>query len=594
MTQAVFLYNKSNPYGIAEDVKVFEDVLRKVDLGFTKVRHSDPLEKAVLCDIAFHFEIPIYSYFPWARKNVLVINPEWWEDGWDAYLAHADLLIFKCETDRTYFMDLKNVSVPSTTIPWTTPVTPDDFKRFPASTEHTTGCLWLLGGSRNKRAAAEKILPLWKESFPDVDVYTTTPLTLDTNSLAKNITIHVQDLPEETRRNLQHLYPCHLIFSQAEALGMAALEAQAAGAYVIGNALPVYSELFSDIPLAPSTLKALKAGQMDSFENITSEDIQNLLQNFLKTDLVTFRKQQKEKATERFKNFVKATQSLFKVILNQPPKYNIRTLPPVLTDSECPPISIVTLMYNRRKFVDLAFHNLLLTDYPKDKIEWIVVEDSDKVEEQASDKIMKFGRECQPMCLTYIPLEKKTPIGEKRNIACKRAQHDIILMMDDDDHYPVPSFRYRVAWLLKHPSQPKCTVATTIACYDLLKGTSAVNTPPFTLGLKERVSEATLTFYKKFWEQQQFPSENMSEGDGFLQGREKEVLELQPQQIIVAMSHSNNSSSRRIPPGPSGQPSCFWGFPKEFLIFLHRLAGVEIEEDTSNPNSNKSKNKNKK
>jgi hypothetical protein len=162
-------------------------------------------------------------------------------------------------------------------------------------------------------------------------------------------------------------------------------------------------------------------------------------------------------------------------------------------------------------------------------------------------------------------------------------------MMDDDDHYPVPSFRYRVAWLLKHPSQPKCTVATTIACYDLLKGTSAVNTPPFTLGLKERVSEATLTFYKSFWEQQQFPSANMAEGDGFLQGREKDVLELQPQQIIVAMSHGTNSSSRRIPPGPSGQPSCFWGFPKEFLIFLHRLAGVEIEEDTSKPETNKNK-----
>lgn len=603
MIQPVFLYNKSNPYGIAEDVKVFEDVLKKAfkeaNIAFNKVRHSDPLEKPILCDIAFHFEIPVYSYFPWARKNVLIVNPEWWESGWDAYLHHTDLLIFKCEADRKYFVEQKNYTGNSITLPWTTPVTPDDFKRFPCSTEHTTGCLWFLGGSHNKRAAAEKILPLWKSSFPEIDVYTTTPLTLDTNTLSKNVTIHVQDVPEETRRSLQHLYPCHFIFSQAEALGMVALEAEAAGAYVIGNALPVYSELFPETslstgqgstkvsPLSPSNLQPLKGGRMDTFEHITSEVLQNLFQDYYKTDLTVFRKQQKEKSIQRFKQFVSETKSFLQSFMGQEPKYNLRTLPPVLSDSECPPISIVTLMYNRRKFVDLAFHNLLLTDYPKDKIEWIVVEDSDKVEEQASDKIVKFGRECQPMSLTYIPLEKKTPIGEKRNIACKRAQNSIILMMDDDDHYPVQSFRYRVAWLLKHPSQPKCTVATTIACYDLLKGTSAVNTPPFTLGLKERISEATLTFYKSFWEEQQFPSANMAEGDGFLHGREKDVLELQPQQIIVAMSHGTNSSSRRIPPGPSGQPSCFWGFPKEFLIFLHRLAGVEIEEDTSKPNKPK-------
>jgi hypothetical protein len=121
-----------------------------------------------------------------------------------------------------------------------------------------------------------------------------------------------------------------------------------------------------------------------------------------------------------------------------------------------------------------------------------------------------------------------------------------------------------------------------------MKGTSAVNTPPFTLGLKERVSEATLAFRKKFWEEKPFPTVNIAEGEGFLEGREGRVLELQPQQIIVAMSHGGNTSSRRIPPGPSGKPSCFWGFPKEFLIFLHKLAGVQIEEEKESSSSRRS------
>ena len=46
-----------------------------------------------------------------------------------------------------------------------------------------------------------------------------------------------------------------------------------------------------------------------------------------------------------------------------------------------------------------------------------------------------------------------------------------------------------------------------------------------------------------------------------------------PQQIIVAFSHGGNKSSRRIPPE---NPACFWGFPKEYLIFIHKLADVNL------------------
>jgi hypothetical protein len=198
------------------------------------------------------------------------------------------------------------------------------------------------------------------------------------------------------------------------------------------------------------------------------------------------------------------------------------------------------------------------------------------------------------MSVSYIPCDKKKTIGEKRNEAVLRAQHDIVLMMDDDDHYPETSFRRRVAWLLKHPWKPKATVCTTIACYDLMRGTSSVNIPPFTLPTCQRISEATLTFYKSWWEERQFPTDAaIAEGEAFLAGRESDCLELPPQHILVAMTHGKNSSSRRAP-STDAKPSCFWGFPKEFLIFLHGLAGVQVEEDTSKPAATDSKKKEKK
>ena len=168
-------------------------------------------------------------------------------------------------------------------------------------------------------------------------------------------------------------------------------------------------------------------------------------------------------------------------------------------------------------------------------------------------------------------------MAKKRNTGIQKASNSIVLFMDDDDHYPITSFRRRVAWLINHPMQMRALACTTIACYDLIKGISAVNTPPFELPLGQRISEATLTFYKSWALEQLFDSSvQVGEGETFIKGRESDVMEIPPQQIIVAFSHGKNTSSRRIPSDSSVAPSCFWGFPKEYLTFIHKLAGVTV------------------
>ena len=588
MKKATLIYNKANTYGIHSDVQVIEKCLK----GFS-VKHADPLEPAQSCDLAVHVEVPFYGWMPWATRNVFLVNPEWWEAGWNSYLEHCDALIFKCSADKETFYGLypEAAAVRFYTLPWTTPVVQADFSKFPASTSADVGFLWLLGASKNKREAAKKVIPLWDASWPPLTVYTTTDLGLE-GELASSVRIHVKDLDVAMRRQLQAFYPGHVIFSAAEAFCMAAHEGQAAGAFLLGNALPTYVEAFQTNPavhLVPASLEPLNAGMHDSFAGLTASSLAEGIQAFLAADLTEVRKTQKARAiTSAGFSAVMIGEAFAKIMGSSSAAPAASATPPLpqgqpklgIAES-CPPISIVTLLHNRRRFVDLCLHNLLITDYPKDKIEWVVVEDSDIVEEQAADKVLKFGRGCAPMSVSYIPLEKKNvPIGSMRNKAIKMAQHDIILFMDDDDHYPPTSFSKRVAWLVAHPWQPKAVACTTIACYDLIRGTSAVNTPPWTLPLRQRISEATLTFYKSWWEAKKFPKVSMAEGEGFLEGRESDVLELPPQQMIVAMSHGKNTSGRRIP--PSGQePSCFWGFPKEFLVFLHKLAGVDVSEATA-------------
>lgn len=579
--QVTVVFNKSNHFGLERDAEILQTAWRKVA---GKIRFADPLEPPVLSDVLVHLEVPSYGWMPWGRMNVLVVNPEWWEDAWNPFLFRFDALFFKTQADRETFLTTHQEHLAehtqSFTIPW---MTNKVFKPLTTIKPKPTA-LWLLGASVNKRAAAQHVLPLWKEDWPSLDVYTTQPLDLSGAVLASSVRLHVEDLSEEERDSLQLGRSLHVILSRSEALGLAAAEGQLAGAFLLGNQLPSYTDLVGESVysyLVPADLVPLKAGVQDTFTYLTQEALQKGIDTFRGSDLVEGRQAQQTSAKARWKAcdaaLLSAAESLVKGERMAAQKKVMRTLPPVLSADEVPHISIVTLLYNRRKFVDLAMHNLLITNYPKDKIEWIVVEDSDKVEEQASDKIIKFGREAAPMSVSYIPLAKKTPIGKKRNIGIEKAQHDIVLMMDDDDHYPPTSFMRRVSWLIKHPWAPQCVAATTIACYDLMKGTSAVNTPPWSLPLKQRISEATLCFRKSWWAAQKFPEVPMAEGEGLLEGREGDVVELAPQQIIVAMSHGLNSSSRKIPPGPSGKPSCFWGFPKEFLTFLHGLVGVQIE-----------------
>ena len=557
--KTVVIYNKANEFGLRQDSLLIQASI--------PCELKDPLEPAAPCDLAIHLEVPYYGWMALAHVNAFVVNPEWWEEAWNPYLKRADYLLFKCQEDMDRFLEAHTYAGNAVVIPWSSLPLPPTNMSFEPKAE----CLWLLGASVNKREAALKILPLWEPQWPHLHVYTTASLPLP--PLANNVNVHVEDLSTKRRQTLQASYGCHLIFSASEALCMSAMEGESCGAFLLGNSLPTYVENFgsaSNAFLTQSTLVPYKAGVKDTFDTIES-DLPKCIQQFLFSLSTTAERKMCaiERAATRLRKFKNTLTSLFSGLASAEVS-NIR----FLSDEELPKISIVTLTYNRKKFLDLAFHNILVTDYPKDKIEWVIVDDSDDPGQQASDKIIKFGRENGPLTMTYIPLAKRT-IGRKRNVGIFRAEHPIILFMDDDDHYPPSSFRRRVSSLLTHPWKPEAVVCTTIACYDLQHGISAVNTPPWNLGLSKRVSEATLTFYKSFWEAKNFPKVNMAEGDEFIEGRVESVLEIPPQQIIVAMSHGANSTTRRFPTG--GAPSCFWGFPKEFLVFLHGLVDVQVE-----------------
>ena len=568
------IYNRSNTFGLATDAQVLEELLRlQGGAAIGQIHHVDPREPPRAADVNFHLEVPIYGMCAWAASNIFLMNPEHSSgavgEAYSKYMHAFDAVLCRVAGAPAEFGGL-----PVRRIEWCLPagrlaeLTDAAAKRQERQKEF--GFLCLIGGSSSKADAAADVIPNWPIGGPKLRLYTSRE---DVRQQLENVVpagapieVICKELSAEETLRLQKLYSGHLLASRAEGFGYAAAEAAASGAFMILSDIPAYScyKERSGVVYLPAT----------GGEEIT-HTLEGAFQDFSNSWNVSAVGSSAAAAAASFADVLTVCQA------RRQQQRGVIHLPPILQADSCPPITVVTLTYNRRNFIDLACLNILLSDYPRDKIEWLVVEDSDDQDKASSDKIIGFASKNPDITVSYMPLEKRTLIGEKRNKAVERAAHDIILFMDDDDVYPETSFRRRVAWLLKgsayHEAKPACVVSTMLAMYDLRTGQSAVNVPPLGLQLGKRVSEATLTFRKSFWQARPFSSVNMAEGDDWLAGREAEVLEIPPQQIIVALSHGDNISSRKIP--ADARVGCFWGWDEHMIRFLHGRIGVAVEAE---------------
>lgn len=216
-----------------------------------------------------------------------------------------------------------------------------------------------------------------------------------------------------------------------------------------------------------------------------------------------------------------------KISLTLPKKKNI----------DYPNISICTITYNRSKFVPLMLLNINNTNYPKDKIEWIIVDDSN------NNKLKELLP--KDLNIKYIKLKNKTNIGEKRNLSIQNASNEIILIMDDDDYYPAKSFTNRVNKLLNE--NVDIVFSTIIPCFDINKYISYINVPDINENIKNRISESTLCFKKSYWKNNKFNNKSKKNEGYDIINDKTNFYEINSQDIIISLSHKNNSTNRKVP-----------------------------------------------
>ena len=110
---------------------------------------------------------------------------------------------------------------------------------------------------------------------------------------------------------------------------------------------------------------------------------------------------------------------------------------------ELPFVSICTPTFNRRPFWEYTIKCFNHQDYPKDKMEWIIIDDG-------TDKIKDLV--CNISQVKYFEYDEKMPLGKKRNLMHEKSKGDILVYMDDDDYYPPERVSHAVNMLLTHPN----------------------------------------------------------------------------------------------------------------------------------------------
>ncbi len=205
---------------------------------------------------------------------------------------------------------------------------------------------------------------------------------------------------------------------------------------------------------------------------------------------------------------------------------------PTINDEDLPYISIITPTGNRRKIFSVAINNFYNFIYPREKIEWVIVDDG----QQDLSDILSFSKNIK---YYKINCSNRLPIGEKRNRCVQNCSNDIIICMDDDDFYTPESLLARVKILLKYP-EIECVGCNSIGCYDLFTSKSYLASDG-----PKNLSEASMAFKKKFWIERNFNNyDTYAENKFFLQYRDKKVMIIPFQFIMVALNHKSNSSCR--------------------------------------------------
>jgi hypothetical protein len=199
-----------------------------------------------------------------------------------------------------------------------------------------------------------------------------------------------------------------------------------------------------------------------------------------------------------------------------------------------PFVSVCTPTFNRRPFIPIMLDCFRNQTYPKDRIEWIIVDDG-------TDNVSDLIYSAKIDQIKYFRLDKKMSLGEKRNYMHKQSKGSIIVYMDDDDYYPPERISHAVERLT---GDPHALCAGSSEMYIYFKHIKQMyQCGPYN---QNHATAGTFAFKSELLKQTQYENHAaLAEEKAFLKDYTIPFVQLDPMKTILVFSHEHNTFDKR-------------------------------------------------
>ena len=199
-----------------------------------------------------------------------------------------------------------------------------------------------------------------------------------------------------------------------------------------------------------------------------------------------------------------------------------------------PLVSVCTPTFNRRPFIENMFQCFRNQNYPKNRIEWIIVDDG-------TDKIDDLIATADIPQIKYFSVPEKMNLGAKRNLMHKHTKGSSIVYFDDDDYYPPDRISHAVERL---ESNKGALCAGSSEIYIFFKSLDRmVQCGPYG---PNHATAGTFAFRKELLEKTQYEDHaSLAEERAFLKDYTIPFVQLDPMKTILVFSHEHNTFDKR-------------------------------------------------
>jgi glycosyltransferase involved in cell wall biosynthesis len=197
-----------------------------------------------------------------------------------------------------------------------------------------------------------------------------------------------------------------------------------------------------------------------------------------------------------------------------------------------PFVSVCTPTYNRRMFIPAAIKCFQSQTYPKQLMEWIIIDDG-------TDPVGDLFEGVE--YVKYFRVEEKMKIGKKRNFMHSKCKGEIIVYMDDDDYYPPERVNAAVN---KLRSQPRALVAGSSRLLLYFKHIDKIY--EFGPYGPNHATAGTFAFWRRLLNETSYEDEaEKAEEKHFLKNYTVPLVQIDSEKTILVFSHDHNTFDKK-------------------------------------------------